>query len=93
MLPPVLVDVGDTSEMWQPTIDTAPHSDSALYDLLLTMDQGATIDELSIATGQGRDSLHRQLSHLVEAEKVVKERRSVAGRGGRAPIAYYAVQR
>lgn len=79
MLPPLLVDIGDVKEVWHPGLSTNAPTD--LYDVLSTMEAGATIDELANFTGLGKDVLGRELRALLKAGKVTKEQGPSSGVG------------
>jgi AAA domain-containing protein/DNA primase RepB-like protein len=70
LLPPVTITIGDMKELWHPEV--AKLSTSNLYDVLATIESGATIEELMNYTNIGRDAIDRQLKEL-EKKGVVKK--------------------
>jgi AAA domain/RepB DNA-primase N-terminal domain len=82
MLPSVNIDIGDTDKRWNPTVSTGS-SESGLMDLLIANENGYTIDELKEVTGLGRDALTRYLNQLIKAQKVVKGKGDIGGKGRR----------
>lgn len=80
LLPPLTVELGDIKDLWRPAV--AKLGSSNLYDVLVTMEGGATVEELMKYTGLNRDVVSRQLKQLGEQGKVERggTRRSSAGR-------------
>ena len=72
MLPPLLIDIGEIKEVWNPVVSTGSSMD--LYDLLSTAESGATVDELAATTEMSKDALSRQLRKLEKQERVEKRK-------------------
>jgi len=60
LLQPLTLDIGDVSETWIPRVSMGNTSVS-IYELLSTIEGGATIEELMGITGLGRDPITRDL--------------------------------
>lgn len=79
MLGPLLVEIGEIKEVWSPTLSTNIHAD--LYDLLSTMEAGATVDELSFKSGMSHDAVSRKLRELAKEGKAERAGTSSVGAG------------
>lgn len=81
LLPPILIEVGDVAEMWSPTIETGSAAIGGLVELLSTMEAGATVQDLEMASGMSRDAVLRQLKSLEAQNKIEKAGSSSTGPG------------
>lgn len=70
LLPPINIELGDLSDDWAPSISKLGSSN--LYDVLVSMESGATVDELIAYTSLGRDAIDRQLKSLEKEERIEK---------------------
>lgn len=80
LLPPILVEIGDVNDGWTPAISAAG-AQGGLAELLATYESGATVEELTVATGLGRDTITRQVRDLVAKKKVEQSGTSQHGTG------------
>lgn len=63
LLPPLTITIGDVSETWAPEIGTG-QSGGDVYDVLKTMEAGATVEELTTYMGLSRETITRTLRQL-----------------------------
>lgn len=81
LLAPVLVEIGDVGEIWNPQVVQGEAAISSLFDLLATMESGATVEELVKASGMTRAAVVNQLKALAEKQRVEKAGTSSHGPG------------
>lgn len=70
LLSPLNIEVGELANGWGPQVGKVGSSN--LYDVMVQMENGATVDELVSYTSLGRDAVDRQLKQLEKEEKVEK---------------------
>jgi hypothetical protein len=63
LLPPLTVNIGDVSEHWSPDVSTG-QSGGDIYEVLKTMEAGATVEELTTYMGLSRETVTRMLRAL-----------------------------
>lgn len=80
LLKPITIDIGDVEETWHPTVSLGA-AVSSLADQIASSPGGATVEELSEATGMKKDALLRQLKALKEGGQVKKMSRPSPGPG------------
>jgi AAA domain/RepB DNA-primase from phage plasmid len=79
ILSPVNIELGDLSERWSPQVTQMRPSN--LYDALVTMEGGATVDQLVAYTQMGRESIDRALKRMEKEGKVKQAGKRRAGPG------------
>jgi AAA domain/RepB DNA-primase N-terminal domain len=70
LLHPITIEIGEIKDKWSPRIEFGGSKN--LYDVLMTMDGGATVDELMDWSGLGRDAVDRQLRQLAKDDRIMR---------------------
>lgn len=81
LLPPVVVEIGELSETWNPIVGTPGSSPSSIYDILATFDSGVTVAELAKHLGIEQEGLRSQLNKLAKEDKAYPSEGKARGRG------------
>lgn len=79
LLKPITIEVGEIKETWRPQITRIGAAN--LYDALVGMEGGATVEQLVSYTGMGREAVDRQLKQLEGEGKVEKSGKKRTGAG------------
>jgi hypothetical protein len=82
LLQPISIEIGEVGEVWAPKLIAGDVSQS-VEDVLMTMETGATIEELMGVTGMNRASTTRQLHQMEKAGKAEQGGRMKSDGGGR----------
>jgi len=81
LLPPFVVEIGELSEAWSPIVGTGATSALSLFDILATMESGATAIELAKYVGISQESCRNQLNALLKEDKIFLLEKRHQGRG------------
>lgn len=76
LLAPLGIEIGDVSERWAPSVVAGEATRSSLLDLIASMDEGMTIEELMAYTGLTRPVMYEQLKELTNQKKIFPTRTS-----------------
>jgi AAA domain/RepB DNA-primase from phage plasmid len=79
LLKPITIEIGEIKETWEPQIVRVGAAN--LYDALVGMEGGATVEQLVSYTGLGREAVDRQLKQLEADGKVEKAGKRSKGQG------------
>ena len=79
LLPPISIDIGEIKDKWIPHVGKVGATN--LYDALVTMEDGATVEDLVTYTGLGREAIDRQLKSLESQGKVKRAGKRRSGQG------------
>jgi DNA-binding transcriptional ArsR family regulator len=79
LLKPITIEIGEIKEKWAPQITRVGAAN--LYDALVSMDGGATVEQLVSYTNMGREAVDRQLKQLETDGKVEKSGKRRTGQG------------
>ena len=79
LLPPVTIEIGEIKDHWSPRLSKL--GSKGVYDVLATMEAGATIDELMTFTAMGREAIDRELKKLEKDERVERAGKRRTGQG------------
>lgn len=81
LLPPFVVEIGELSEAWSPIVGTGATSALSLFDILATMESGATAIELAKYVGISQESCRNQINALLKEDKIYLAEKRHQGRG------------
>ena len=91
LLKPITITIGDIEERgWKPQVEYGI-VDLDLFQMLQTIEGGATISELETATGLGRDAVQRKLKELIKSGRVVRAKGKRRGDKGRPSATFRVV--
>lgn len=80
LLPPLTVDIGNVEDHWDPALSSG-QTGADIYELLVTMESGATVEDLVTYTGLSRETITRTLRRLEKEEKATKQGQQRRGKG------------